>query len=286
MKYHRHSGVNRKLLNVKVVSRKVKEQKKEKAGKWLMLVLILSVSLTGTVVATKFIARKMFYENESYTIKHIQIDNLAQMNEAAIVKVAGVAPGDNLFALDMEGVRAKLEAIPHIKHAEVSRQLPDTLIIKLIERQPVARLGIWSGRVENGVRVIDQYLLDDESVVLGKKMISAPQYPFIVGIPKELKIEEGRALGIEEALAACKLLKRLETSPARSIAEVSQVDVSKRDQVTLILNDGARIKFLNGFVDEHIERLEVILNYTYQNEKILQTADLTVDRNVPVVFQP
>ncbi|MDZ4743603.1 MAG: FtsQ-type POTRA domain-containing protein [Verrucomicrobiota bacterium] len=286
MNYRRSTGINPKLLNVKVTSRKKTTVKTQSSGKFLLVLVIVVFSLTATVLATKFLAQKMFYENESYTLQNIYIDNHAQMSQVEILQIAQVKKGDNLFALDLEEVRSKLEGIPHIKNAEVYRQLPDSLTIRLIERQPVARLGLWSGKVDNGVRVIDQYLLDDESVVMGRRPAQSPHYPFLVGLNEKQEIKEGMKLANPEAIAACKLLKRIDVSPARSIIEIVQIDVSKKDQVTLVLNDGARIKVLSQFVDEHIERLEAILNYTHQNEKILQTADLTVDRNVPVVFQP
>lgn len=285
MNYRRNVGISKHLLNVKVSSRKAKEDRKVMAGKVFALIMIISVSLTLTVFITKLVAKTMFYENERYTIRTIAIENPAEIPEESILQIAGVKTGDNLFALDLVELQKKLESIPRIKTANVARQLPDTLIIRLTERQPVARLVIWSGKFSAGHKVMDQYLVDDEGILLGLKQEMSSRYPILRGIGEGQKIQEGIELESPEALAACRLLKRLEFSPARSLVEITQVDVSHRDQVTLILADGGRIKMLSDFVDQHIERMEIILKYSQQQEKIVQTADLTVDRNVPVVFQ-
>lgn len=280
------SGLNRQLLNVKVPSRKAREQRKQLAGKFLVLCMVVAVSLTATVLVTKLAARKMFYENDSYTLRHVQIDNLARMKESDILRIAQIHVGDNLFAMNLESVRTNLESIPHIKSAEVVRQLPDTLVIRLTERQPVARLGMWTGEVRNGVRIVEEYLVDEDAVVMGKRSTGTTEYPWLTGLAAQTQIREGVRLTGDEIAAACRLLKRLETSPVRSVSEVVRIDVSQKDTLFLSMADGGVVKFLPDYVDEHVERLEVIVNYGHQNEKILRTADLTVDRNVPVVFQP
>lgn len=47
--------------------------------------------------------------------------------------------GRGFFAVDLENVRARVEALPWVARAEVSRQWPDSLLIDVTEHRPVAR---------------------------------------------------------------------------------------------------------------------------------------------------
>ena len=75
--------------------------------------------------------------------------------------------------VDLERTRARLLALPWIREARVSRRLPDTLVIEVIERVPVA---IWQdprGR---------QMLIDAEGVSLEPVRIEAvPDLPRLTG---------------------------------------------------------------------------------------------------------
>lgn len=51
-----------------------------------------------------------------------------------------IKAGDPILALSLTEIRARLEAIPRVKYAEVERVLPDQLHVRLVERAPVA---IW-----------------------------------------------------------------------------------------------------------------------------------------------
>ncbi|HEX6959547.1 MAG TPA: cell division protein FtsQ/DivIB [Ferrovibrio sp.] len=74
----------------------------------------------------------------------------------ALVSAVGVERGDPILSLDLDAVRRRVEAIGWVKQATVWRQLPDTLHIEIVERQPFARWQI-DGRI---------YLIDQEGRVL------------------------------------------------------------------------------------------------------------------------
>ncbi|MDT7934460.1 MAG: FtsQ-type POTRA domain-containing protein [Sphingomonadaceae bacterium] len=48
-----------------------------------------------------------------------------------------------ILALDLDAVRARVEAMPWVEHATVARRLPDKLVISVTERQPAA---LWQYR--------------------------------------------------------------------------------------------------------------------------------------------
>lgn len=80
--------------------------------------------------------------------------------------------GDPILHVALEELRVRLEQIPTVRLAAVERALPDTLYIRIVEREPVA-LWQYGGKVS---------LVDDNGVVM-HDIDSAPykHLPLIVG---------------------------------------------------------------------------------------------------------
>lgn len=74
----------------------------------------------------------------------------------SIAEAVNVERGDPILSLDLDTVRRNVEAIGWVKQATIWRQLPDTLHIEIVEREPFARWQI-EGRI---------YLIDDTGKVL------------------------------------------------------------------------------------------------------------------------
>lgn len=74
----------------------------------------------------------------------------------ALADAVGVERGDPILALDLDGIRRRVESIGWVRQATIWRQLPDTLHIEIVEREAFARWQI-GGRV---------YLIDVEGKVL------------------------------------------------------------------------------------------------------------------------
>ncbi|HET6433374.1 cell division protein FtsQ/DivIB [Dyella sp.] len=51
--------------------------------------------------------------------------------------------GHGFFALDLDDVRQAVSALPWVESVEASKRWPDTLLLRIYERQPFAR---WNGR--------------------------------------------------------------------------------------------------------------------------------------------
>jgi len=69
---------------------------------------------------------------------------------ADVTKAMNVRTGEPILAISLEQMRARLQAIPRVKYAEVERVLPDQLHIHIVEREPVA---VWQN--EGKLQLID-----------------------------------------------------------------------------------------------------------------------------------
>lgn len=73
-----------------------------------------------------------------------------------LVKSAGLAPGSNLFGMDLERIRLRIESNPWVRRTSIRKTPPSTLRIEIEEREPVALIDR-----KEGVAV------DMEGVILG-----------------------------------------------------------------------------------------------------------------------
>ena len=77
---------------------------------------------------------------DAFAIQEIEIEGLERLERDALLEVAGIRPGVNVFERDPEEVRAALLAQPWIAEAEVQRRLPGSFRVQVVEHHPVALL--------------------------------------------------------------------------------------------------------------------------------------------------
>jgi cell division septal protein FtsQ len=74
-----------------------------------------------------------------FATRDIRIEGAATLTREDVLRLAGIGPGTNVFHLDADAVARALVADPWIATASVERHLPGTIVIRLQEREPIAR---------------------------------------------------------------------------------------------------------------------------------------------------
>lgn len=97
-----------------------------------------------------------------FVVENFLVDGREHTDGAALLKLTKVQKGDPIFSFDPVQAKALIEELPWVERAHVERRLPDTIYIRLYEREPVA---LWKDA--HGLRVIDR-----EGVVLTDKDIA------------------------------------------------------------------------------------------------------------------
>lgn len=71
-----------------------------------------------------------------FSIEAIEISGEGRATREAVEKLSGVSIGQNIFTVAPDEVARMVEAHPWVKRAEVSRRLPRTVAIELVEHEP------------------------------------------------------------------------------------------------------------------------------------------------------
>lgn len=78
--------------------------------------------------------------NAGFFVRHVEVRGVAQMNEMRVYERALGSRDLAMTQVELNALRGDLLTLPWVKDARVSRQLPDTLVIDIVEREPHAVL--------------------------------------------------------------------------------------------------------------------------------------------------
>ncbi len=188
-----------------------------------------------------------------FKIEHVYLEGRNFTPIKDIDEALNLHSGDPILSLSLPAMRARLQAIPRVKYAEVARVLPDQLHIKVVERQPIA---VWQNEGK-------LHLIDSDGVVM--EYIDPAQYGQFVLI-----------IGEDAPMHAHELIATMAGSPAlyKDVASATRIgerrwNIRFKNGVELKLPERNASSAWQNFV-----RME-------QDQHILERAVKTVDMRLP-----
>lgn len=228
--------------------------------------------------------RVLLFENPRYNLAHVDIEVVGKIPRHQVLEWAQIPGGANLLALRLGDVHGRLVSQSAVGFAEVRRVMPNRLQIRVTERRPAARL-LTTG----GVAPVEEdvyYIIDRQGMVMrprpGEDFRHLPE----ISGANLMDVVVGSRVKGAEVFAALNLLTLMEASPIWTEFDRIGIDVSRENLLLTRLGRDARVVFSPdpAVMPEQLRRLEVILSYCQRGRQRLATADLTVERNVPVTF--
>lgn len=247
----------------------------------LIALACLSVSIP---LALKWGYGEVFFKNEEFVLKSLQIQTDGNLNVTRLAEIANVSAGMNLMDLDLGQIQTRIETLPQVERATVTRELPDRLHLMVKERVPVA----WLSVPPLGIRPWDLergFLLDEEGHVfrcldLDEGIKSLP----VVEAFEMVEPEEGTKVASEVISAGVKLIV---TSDARFLPRgLSVQSVRVRDEWALECTYSTALKATFGAYDfaRGLDDLALILDRMADTGRTLSTVNLAAVKNIPVTF--
>lgn len=140
----------------------------------------------AVVIALDLPAKAMTQAGEAlgragFEVRRVDIKGLKRMDAAPVYAIAAGQKSMAMPLVDVEAIRSRLLRYGWVKDARVSRRLPDTLVIDIVERTPAA---LWQS---------DQRLalIDAEGVVLDRVPVNRmPDLPLLIGPGANLRARE------------------------------------------------------------------------------------------------
>jgi cell division protein FtsQ len=210
-------------------------------GKWLILCLLFLASAVAYGAWIGGQTSKLFglftggVEHlavaAGFGVKRVNVEGQLHATDADITAALNAGPTTMMLGVDTDAAKARLEAVPWIRHAQVMRFLPSTLQVVVEERTPYA---VW----QKGGQT---YVIDDEGVVLVRALRDAyADLPLVVG--------EGAGKSASQLFAAL--------SPYAALKEKMLAAIRVGDRRwTLKLASGLEIMLPDDNVDEALSSL-------------------------------
>jgi len=105
-----------------------------------LLVILRNAGLVATLAAGAVWAYRHTQSNERFAVRTIEVDGVVHTPRAALDKTTQSYVGLNLFQIELARVQKDLSGpgLGWVHRIDIEKKLPDTLRIKITERQPVA----------------------------------------------------------------------------------------------------------------------------------------------------
>ncbi len=122
-----------------------------------------------------------------FRVRSVDVTGVQRMDSRPVFQIALDQKSMAMPLVDVAEIREKLLRYGWVKDARVSRRLPDTLVIDIVEREPAA---LWQDKTRLS-------LIDSEGVVLDRVKVSdMPDLPLLVGPGANAHSQElGQLLG-------------------------------------------------------------------------------------------
>jgi hypothetical protein len=280
------------VLDVKLRSQHVRARR-------LRLFSTLLAGLIGTAAlgfglwkGCEWVLDELVYRNPSFSIAQLEVSTDGVIPVREIVSRAGVKPGDNLLALDLMRIRRDLELVSLIRHAAVERVLPNTLKIRVSEREPIAKFALIQSQSNGAVREI-VFCVDPHGWVIAPMYPWQPSspYPFahddlplLTGISQGDLIS-GRPIESGNVRAALRFVMAFARSPMAGTVDLQSIDVGNPSYLLVRTGQGNEVTFSMQNFDQQLRRWRVVHDYGRSVGRSIATLDLSVANNVPARWQ-
>lgn len=194
-----------------------------------------------------------------YRVKEIWVTGRSGSEKDDLLAAVGLRRGDPIFRVSLPEAKARLEKLPWIASAVLERRLPDTLFVRVVEREPMA---LW----QNDRRLV---LIDRAGKILAEQGVERfAQLPIVVG------------QGAEQQAPA--LLNHLAENPELAAHVGAAVLVAGR-RWDLRLDNGVNVRLPETDYPGALRRLGEILRTEPLLERNIVTIDLRLSDRL--IFQ-
>ena len=196
-------------------TRRRRAERWRKLRLWLLALVVLL--LAGAV-------SWLFFFSPYLVVKRVEVEGLVGLSKGRVVKAAEVPMGRPLSRLKIKEIQSRVESLPPIESAVVSRDWPDGVRIKVAMRQPVAVIDMGKGL----------QAFDSHGVLFGRFASRPPELPMV-------EAKEGT-----EKVALSEAAKVIRALPADLAAQIDYVRVGSVDEITLVLGNGRSVLWVSA----------------------------------------
>lgn len=224
------------------------------------VLVVIALAIGGVFAAIG--GQSWLRKTEHFAITRITVTGNDRASKAALLERARLAPGQNLFAIDLERARLSIAAHPWVASAELKRRLPNALDLSIVERHPAAILALG-----------ELYLVDADGEPFKRLQAEdGVDLPIITGVDRE-EFEGKNARGNERVKLGLLALEAWGRSAGGKPEALSEARLGA-EGVTLVTASGLEVRIGDEDFDSRLSRLARVRAELQQRSLIAQVVRL------------
>jgi len=232
-----------------------------------MISRIVTSAVLGILIVGCFLGYDYLTRSEALSISGVEFTGLTRLDEAQLDRLVADIPGQNILVVPLETYAARFDGHPRIARADFKRILPDRVVCKVEEREPVALV------YTNKFVEVDRAGM----IMTADRLTDMLDLPIITGLEEA---EEGRMCTdprLREALGALSICKRYGGGFAEDISEL-RIEASGLNIVSL--RDGVVLKVGGRDYETRLKRFFLMQGTIESKKTSTKVIDLRFDDQV------
>lgn len=182
-------------------------------------------------------------------LSKVSVEGNHYLTEDEIIKAVALAPGENMFKLDLKEANERVNKLDWAERVFIERRLPSSILISVRERKPVALL-------DNG----SLYGVDRDGRVLSSTPVLVQEdLPLISGAGFRADAV-GTTLMAEALRPALDLFAFLDKEDRVLAQNVSEVNLSEKGALRVTFIDGIQATFEPPVSEAELRRMALVLS--------------------------
>jgi cell division protein FtsQ len=238
----------------------------KRSRKFILGFGVLLTAAAGTVILANIWKANL-------VVEEVTVSGNSIIEPQEILELVQVHSGSAMYDLDLLVIEQRVLGHPYVQHVVVERNLPSTIHVSIMERQPLA---ILTGRT---LRYVDR----DGIVFLNPISRDLFDLPVITGLPASAPIRPGTTIADADLAEALHILETSKRVGGGLYYLISEIRVRNGGDLLLYTTDGGvPVIFGRGHAARKLVAFETFWSTTVaeRGSQALQYVDLRFDNQV------
>lgn len=165
-----------------------------------------------------------------FLLRNVEVSGNHRLSKEELTRIIKHSSKPGLLSLDLDRLARELESIPAIKQANITRVLPDTLRVEVIEREPVALVRQQDGSI---------MWMSEDGITLGEleSIRSSRIPPILTGLTEGDKSDVAQEDNRERIMLYQRIIRELDEGEPQLSKLIDEVDLRYPRRVRFQLLD-------------------------------------------------
>ncbi|MBN1980306.1 MAG: FtsQ-type POTRA domain-containing protein [Chitinivibrionales bacterium] len=270
---NRHVVVHPKTSQIPPVKRRSRNRR-------FMVFMLRAFVILGCIGVLSYLSfqkvKNSLAQLEFFKIESVHVRGIRYLDTTEVIAASGVKTGNSLFSLQFGQIEKRLKELGWVYSVSWWFTLPNTLVLRIHERQPVAYIHMGS-----------VYLVDETGAVLPVRIHRGWNIPLFVGLHDTLGQNKTRILTSASLQRMKTYFKQSVSMKKETARTVSQVEF-KKDQ-TLVLRFESlptQVEVQEKQLTAALQKFEQVILFVKKNGGVLPGYINLSYANVAFVQQP